>query len=379
MMKKTLVALAAVAATGAFAQVSITGFVDRGYANNDNTDNTKDAVTIGSNTGTTGMVFTINEDLGGGLSARLQLGADFSDLAGATQDNVTWNSKTYTSLPIQGSGFMNGQSFLEIASKTMGAVRLGNINNDFFTANSSLASSMATGIGGSYTSSWSGFDGMATGVTGYTGLVNQTTRAATATGVRTIRQANTIKYVSPSFSGVVFSYGLAPKTEVAGSADTVGATDYSIRYTQGALDVMYAAIKYEVGSSSPQYGSLTANADNTHTVLAATYQLAPSFKLHIGSGASKSSVNTIADSDTYTLGGTFKATSNIDVMVQAAKHNDKNATGYSRGMYGFGVNYHFTKLTRAYFRYDNLSYNVGGATTTGDQVTRTAIGIAKNF
>jgi predicted porin len=379
MMKKTLVALAVTAATGAFAQVTITGFVDRGYLNNDNSDAKKDATTIGSNTGTTGMVFTINEDLGGGLSGRLVLGADFSDMGGATQDNTTWNASALATMPIQGSGFMNSQSFLELASKTMGAVRLGNINNEFFTANSTIASSMGTGVGGSYTSAFSGYDGYGTGTTSFVGLVGATTRGATAAGVRGVRQSNTIKYVSPSFNGITFAYGYAPKVEAGGSADTVGATDYSIRYTQGALDVMYAAIKYEVGNSAPTYGGLTANTDNTHTVIAASFQVTPAFKVNMSTGSSKSNTDSIANSDTYGLGATFKATSNIDLMVQAAKHNDKNATGYSRGMYGIGANYHFTKLTRAYFRYDNLSFNVGGTTTSGDQLTRTAVGIAKNF
>ena len=252
-MKKTLVALAVTAATGAFAQVTITGFVDRGYVNADSTaaNNAKDSVTIGSNTGTTGMVFTVNEDLGGGLSARLVLGADFNDLGGATQDNATWNASAAVTMPIQGSGFMNSQSFVELASKTMGAVRLGAINNEFFTANSSIANSMGTGVGSAYSSSFSGYDGYGTGATGFVGLVAATTRGATAAGVRGNRQANTVKYVSPSFNGITVAYGFAPKVEGTSSADTVGATDYSIRYTQGALDVMYAAIKYEVGNTIP--------------------------------------------------------------------------------------------------------------------------------
>jgi len=323
--------------------------------------------------------------LGGGLSGRLVLGADFADLGGATQDNVTWNgtavvaSKT-ANLPIQTAGFMNSQSFLELGSKTMGAIRLGNINNELFTANSSIANSMGTGVGSSYSSNWSGFDGMGTGSTGFTGLVAQTTRSGTAAGVRGIRQANTVKYVSPSFSGVTFAYGFAPKNEAAGTGDTVGATDYSVRYTAGALDVMYAALRYEVGTSSPNYGSLTAAVDVTHSVIAASYQVMPALKLSVASGASKSSLNTIADSDMYTMGATFKASNNVDLMVQAAKHNDKNASGFSRGMYGLGLNYNFTKLTRAYVRYDNLTYNVGNnPTVAGDAVTRTAFGIAKNF
>jgi len=56
-MKKTLVALAALAATSAFAQssVSITGYFDRGYIRTDNSNNAKDAKGIGSNAGTTAI------------------------------------------------------------------------------------------------------------------------------------------------------------------------------------------------------------------------------------------------------------------------------------------------------------------------------------
>ena len=55
MMKKTLVALAAAAATGAFAQVSITGTIDLGVSNIDYKGAQVTTVGSNSNTTTSGM------------------------------------------------------------------------------------------------------------------------------------------------------------------------------------------------------------------------------------------------------------------------------------------------------------------------------------
>ena len=52
-MKKSLVALAALSATAAMAQVTLDGYMDRAYTNTSNTLSTKNAKTIGSQAGTT--------------------------------------------------------------------------------------------------------------------------------------------------------------------------------------------------------------------------------------------------------------------------------------------------------------------------------------
>jgi len=67
-MKKTLVALAAIAATSAFADVSITGFIDQAY--NRTTVNGATTTGIGSNIiGQDQITFGVSEDLGNGLTA----------------------------------------------------------------------------------------------------------------------------------------------------------------------------------------------------------------------------------------------------------------------------------------------------------------------
>ena len=378
-MKKTLVALAAVAATGAFAQVSITGYFDRGYTNVDNTNSNSDFTGLASSAGTTGIKMLATEDLGAGLKANLMISTDFSDQGGATQDT------TNTAVSAQSSGFGNGETWIELSSN-MGSVRLGTVGNELFTAAASVGNSgLGSGIGGSHSSAFSGFNGYGTSAAGSVGLVKAQTTGATNVGVRANRQANTIKYISPSFNGITFAYGVAPKndqsaTAAGGTVDTVGVTDMSVRYRQGAIDLMYASIKYEVGQHIPTVGGLTGNTNNTHTIFAGSYQINPSFRLSAALGSSASSSSTvIADSSSRALGLTWKATPMVDVMVQTASLTDNSATAYNRGMTGFGVNYNFTKNTRAYFRYDNIDYYTNGTAVSGSSTIRNALGVSRSF
>ena len=80
MMKKTLIAMAALAATSAFAQssVSIVGFVDAGYKNTSSgiASNKKSEIAI-NGTGTTAIHFRGVEDLGGGMKALFQAEIDW--------------------------------------------------------------------------------------------------------------------------------------------------------------------------------------------------------------------------------------------------------------------------------------------------------------
>jgi predicted porin len=221
--------------------------------------------------------------------------------------------------------------------------------------------------------------------------------SATNVGVRGIRQANTVKYISPKIMDVTVAYGLALKNDNApigttgATNSTVGVTDMSIRYQAGPVDVMYATLKYKVGADTTMNGGalkdqtngLTANSTNTHSVLAASYQVMPTLKIAAATGGSKASADSIANSKfkqygvTYTMG-------QIDIMAQMASVDNKNAatatvTG-DRKMTGLGLNYNFSKTARAYVRYDNLKYADGAATATdGSATKRTAIGVSKSF
>jgi len=376
-MKKSLVALAALAATSAFAQssVSITGYFDRGYAKTENTNTAKNAKAISSNAGTTAIKFNLVQDLGDGLKFSFLSETNPADIGGVVQDTAAADITT------QGGGFNNGESFVSLAGG-FGQVLLGSPNNELLTTATGVAApGFSTGIGSSYSSSWSIFNGVGTGNSGafIAGIASATNVAADKGGVRGIRQANTVKYVSPVFNGFKFAYGTAPKNNT-GTGDTAGFTDMSVRYTQGPLDVMYASLKIDTNTTDTVItqaatGVTGTGKSYTHSLLGATYTLGD-LKLHFGTGGTKSGEATVKTSGTiygvtYTMG-------QWDLLAQMAKADDQGTSNYDRKMTGLGVNYNFNKTTRAYLRYDSLNYNTATA-SSGSEIKRTAVGMSVSF
>jgi predicted porin len=395
-MKKTLVAIAALTAVSAFAQSSVTmdGYIDRGYTTTNNTNNAKDFKGLGSNAGTTTIGIKGVEDLGGGMKVGFSVNTDWADVGGLTQDadttKVAYVAGSTTAFfgaatPTQAGTFANSQSFIELIDAKIGTLRLGSPNNDTLTNATSVASpAFSTGIGSAYSSSWSVHNGMGTGVTGAGGLVSLTALASSnvgGAGARGIRQANTIKYISPNFSGVQFSYSNAQANSNSGTStiDTVGVTEAALRYTNGPLDVMYTSLEYKVGSgTAPANGGLTLGTSSKQDLLGASYQVLPALKLHAGFGKSTASATTIADSKSTQYGVTY-VVGKFDVLAQVAKVDDNSSSNVDRKMTGLGVNYNFSKTARAYVRYDNLKMNEAYASTDGNSIKRTAIGISKSF
>jgi len=376
--------------------------MDRGYTKTNSTLDTADAKLISSSAGTTGIVLAATEDLGGGLKAGASIATDWAEAGGLTQDGgATATNTAGGNIPTANGSFGNAQSFLFIEDAKLGTLRMGNINNEVLTATTGVGAAFSTGVGSVYSGNFSVHDGYGSGTSGRNNQVINAAASATNVGVRGIRQANTIKYISPKIMDVTFAYGIATKNDnapvtIAGvttnpSNSTVGVTDMSIRYQAGPVDVMYATLKYKVGADTTMNGGvlkdqtlgLTANSTNTHSVLAASYQVMPELKIAAATGGSKASADSIANSKfkqygvTYTMG-------QIDIMAQMASVDNKNAatatvTG-DRKMTGLGLNYNFSKTARAYVRYDNLKYADGAATATpGSEVKRTAIGISKSF
>lgn len=383
-MKKTLIALAALAATGAMAQssVSISGYFDRGIVQTDNTNNAKDSTVLGSNAGTTAIIFQAKEDLGGGMSMAFLSETNPADIGGIAQDGAA--TVLPTSVSAQSSGFNNGQSYLELAGG-FGSLKLGSVNSEMLTyATSVSAPALSTGVGTSYGSSWSLFNGFGTGATGYVGIVTNTTVSASGTGVRAVRTPNTIKYSSPSMGGVQVHVAYAPQNSVAGTdaASTVGMTELSARYTKGALDAAFTTVTYAVGSTDTTItnGGLTAGASNTMTLLAASYAVAPSFKIHGGYGmGSSSGLNQNVKTVSNQLGITFAASSAVDIMAQYATVDDQETgTNRDRRMMGLGLDYKLSKNTRAYLRYDSYNWDTN-TSADGTTQTRTAAGLSIKF
>jgi len=280
-----------------------------------------------------------------------------------------------------------------LVSAQAGSLRLGSPNNEVLTAVTGVASpAFSTGIGSAYSSSFSIHNGMGTGTTGAGNTVGLVAASATGAGARGIRQSNTIKYISPNISGFSAAFGMNQKNANpnGGSAgttgsdlDTAGITDLSVSYANGPAVVMFAQTKIKAGNfiTAPVNGSLLANTSSTMSILAASYQVLPSVKLHAGLGKSASTGLTLlneANTSSYQVGVTYNVTPVIDVMAQMAKMDDKGSGNFDRKMIGLGANYNFSKTARAYFRYDSLNYNTNVA-SIGSEVKRTALGVSKSF
>ena len=389
-MKKTLVALAAVSAVSTFAQVTIDGYMDRGYLSLSNSESVRNYKTVGSNAGTTTLGFKYYEDIGGGMTVGGQVNTDWADIGGATQNLGVALA--------QNSGFANSQSFVKISSATAGTLQMGTPNNFTLTNATAIASpAFSTGIGSTYSSAFSIANGLGTGAAGYGGLV--TTGASTGNkssnnaGARAIRIANSYQYISPAISGLTFSYGLTPqnnnRTADSGFKNTVGVTEYMLRYTNGPIDAAYTSIKYDVGSNGTNVTSLAdaggsaltqttlASQDVTQNLLGVQYQVLPSLKLNVGAGSFTSSAGAFQGSSA-SYGGTYTM-GMVDVLAIMARVNDTTAGNNDRNMTGLGVNYNLSKTSRVYYRYDSINFSSAKDQIAGSVQKRTAIGVSKSF
>ena len=385
-MKKTLVAIAALASVSAYAQSSVTldGYMDRAYIAVNNTLSTKNSKTIGGAAGTTTFGIKVREELSKDLSVGVSISTDWSDIAGLNQD-----ATAIASVTTQKGGFANGQSFLDLTSKDMGTLRLGSPNNFTLTnATGVAAPAFSTGIGSSYSTNFSIVNGVGTGTDGSAGIANVSTSVATQysvanAGQRAIRIANTVQYSSPSFNGVTAHIGRSFKNDNAtvgsatSTAETVGVTEYALRYTNGPIDAMYSSIKYETPSTATT-NATALSTTNTQNLIGVSYSILPALKLHAGSGNFSSTADTYKGTSmqygaTYNMG-------TVILMAQVANVNDTSTTNMDRRLSGVGIDYNLSKTARAYLRYDSINWNTSGTTIyAGSSQKRTAIGLSKSF
>ena len=400
-MKKTLIALAAIAAvSAASADVVITGVYDRGYSML-TSNNAQAAInTVASNSDTTRIIFIGTENLGGGLTAGFLSESDVQDNGGATQAS--------TVAGLQNGTINNGQSYVNIGGADLGMLKLGNVNS-FMHNGYGIASPQGfnTGYGSSWSSKFSIFNGISTGNTALTGPAYSATSAnqtAVVAGARDVRIANTINYTAPAFSGVTLGAAFTPQNNNAtnGVGNTVGVTEFNATYNSPKLTAMADSIKYVVGSNGTSMTiitqnditanaaqaltqkTLTANYTNTHNLLAANYMALPTLKLHVGFGSSSSSDSTAKTSSnqygiTYTMG-------QFDIFGQLAVVNDQNATAaqqQNRKLQSVGVDYNLSKTVNLYARYENINYATNVAafqgSTMGSTMTREAVGVRVRF
>jgi predicted porin len=341
-MKKSLVALAVLAASGAaMAQSTVTlyGILDTFVASNsiDNGDGKGSASTTilgsgavnGSRWGMKG-----SEDLGGGLKANFKLESGFSIDTGAAGQG----------------GLLFGRQALVGLSGDFGAVTLGKIATPYYDVDgaqdavfnaaispeASVFRSSTSNPGVSYLG---GFKG-------------------------TIRSDNTIRYDLPSMSGfgASVSYSLNEKAGTSLATAGLSVTSMSATYAAGPVAVSFAyqdEAKYLGSTYAASY------ADQKFTRLQGSYDLG-AFVAKAGYGKAGNVGNvTGADSTEFMLGGDYKASSVLTLSAAYANSKDNTtltaaAAEAKRTGYGIGAAYTLSKRTFLFGGYESDTQTQAG-------------------
>jgi len=392
-MKKSLIALATLAATGAYAQssVQIVGTFDPSIANSSTTyaDGKKvDNTFIRNNSqGTSQITFKGTEDLGGGLKASFLFENDF-DTRYDAQGNMGVSATASKGVNI-GSG--GGEQFLAIEGG-MGKLQIGAANTPTLTTQASRQP-FSTKIGG-------GFNGVL--------------------GTGHVRSNNSLVYTSPAFSGFTLAaaYGFkhnanpVPGTGAVQQANTntgASATASSTDANQTSISdigLFYANGPVAAGVSVWTTAEVTSIAgvktpSVTQTNLFGSYDLGVA-KLTVGYHTEKQDAYTSssrpagANATGTNIAASVPLNANLSLLANYAKLDDglasRAAAKQNKKIAAIGLKYALSKNTSVYARYvDETNDNVAAAisanllatttlaTATATSVKTTLIGMQTNF
>jgi predicted porin len=390
-MKKTLVAIAALAAFGAQAQSSVTisGVLDAGYRSVTAplSGDTKGAFQNG--TATSAIFIRGTEDLGSGLSASFQyeINPDFVGGSGFS-GSVLEGTATPADNKVRTSNGANGNNFVGLTSKELGGVKIGRLNT------STLAAWVTGSVFG--TAMGSGYGSNGNILTGYSSsLANFAQPAPT-------RLNNAVEYTSPTFSGFTARILYTPQVDnlAAGGGEnnaTVttipgtnrqGATDIGLAYNQGPLNVQFAQQTAKQGANA--MNSLVtvgvaneASSKHQLTTLAANYTIGAAKIL--GAVWTEKHDRATAANDVDAKGmmiGAQYTIGKIDLKASQGKRDSRNAAAnVDKKITGIGADYNFSKRTAAWVRMESrdADTNVTADTSAAGVTKATAVGIRHSF
>jgi len=401
MMKKTLVALAAAAATGAFAQVAITGTIDLGIQSRDAQDTTAKTVGLAKNSTTTSVMgFTGTEDLGGGLKAGFKLEWTLTPEASSSLNGAGQTLPAASGSFFSGAPF-NSEQFLSL-SGDWGSVKAGEVNAAVFRAQG-VSQPLGTGLGSGYhgtTFSRLGYAG-GYGIGSFMGNAN-----GSGTTMRVIRAQKTIQYETPVMNGFSamgeYSFANDNKTTLNAS-NTPTFVGLLVNYSAGPLNVAAAYNKYSAGTNgitgnvNTTTGSLAlttialaANNDITYQFLGANYTVGQS-TFYTGYSNVRAS-NATEDSQSWNVAYKFAATANLDLSANMVSSSSSlaggtaityangltmNTTGLNRKMIGLGADYRLSKRTALFARYESVDASTDNTATGESNIT--AFGVRHQF
>jgi len=368
-MKKTLVALAALASVTVFAQSSVTlsGNMDAGHQSINYKGGKSAGITNnGSSTSTLG--FSGEEDLGGGMAAIFKLNTDYNVTSTSGDTGNAAGATTAT--------WLNSEKFIGLKGG-FGQIMAGTINT-LHIAGAGAGTAFGTAVG-------SGFRSI------YTGDALATPTSSPA------RYDNSLQYNTPSMNGVsgnIYWVGKNPNatgttfTTTFGTYDTTGIQGYRLNYNQGPINAHYTK-QTEDASGTNATVALRASL----TTMSANYTMG-AFTGYFMDQKAISSDSTLNRKSSFV--GVKYVSGPMALMYQTgtAKLTASPYTstttyqveGSQSKIAGIGGDYALSKRTTAYVRTERISDAAGMATAratidtaTSNTITRNAIGVRHTF
>jgi len=386
-MKKTLVALAAIASVTAYSQttVSIIGNVDFAGARISGTQSGAKGNTFSTNqgTGTTSAIkFVASEDIGGGNKI-----TGFYELDPRTWANddyaLTFNptSNVSTAVSATATGMLRGEAYIQ-AEGGFGSIKLGAPNSSGFDAHA-VTSPLGTGVG-----------------SGYAAASNTLTTTLVST-----RYSRSLRYDSPVMNGLKASFTYAPGNDEAAFLGSTGT--YTARWIPNARNVSEIGLNYSNGPLNAAVTNIsTAYQDNVtgwygatfgSTVVTSAAALATkatigglnynlgNTTLYVGMGSGGSrATSTAATKSDYSRFAVKHSMGPVDLIAQYTRQaNTTVSTGakVQANVQGMRADYNLSKTSAVYFGYEKFDTGTVAATTNTTSGTRTitSVGLRKSF
>jgi len=391
-MKKSLVALAALASVSAFAQSSVTlsGNMDVAGVNYGGTQTGAKGTsfTTGAGTSSTSVINIIAvEDLGGGLKVTGKYGIDPRTL---TDDSlaVTNNPRTDTTgatinpQATKVTGLSRDEAFIGIEG-AFGFIKLGAPNSTSLDTHSA-SSPAGTGIASGYT---------------YKGDTNSGWNHVAQT-----RYSRSIKYESPVMNGISAAVVYAPGNDqapVTGSTayqqlnvpNARTATELGLKYSNGPLNLAFSNVSQAAQTNATGWfaiGASTAGQTSTYGYVAtktnslgANYNLGTT-TLYYGYANGDSIASTTSQSKAKgSRLGVKQSMGSIDLIGQYTTVKTTSSTGTDQTwkISGFRLDNNLSKTAKIYLGYEYADSGTAVATTSTSSGTRTttSIGLQKSF
>lgn len=330
-MKKTLVALAALAASAAFAQstVTLSGVVDAGL---ESIADTATKMVSGRNS-TTNFTMAGVEDLGGGLKAKFQISSAF-DSGSSTNSSIAAGQTTTAPGVLANGQIGNNGMFVGVESATLGSVILGRPLATIYTF-------QQTANGTKGVSGFAATDTLITGIDG---------SSTTAIGA-SVYVGNAIQYTTPTMAG--FSAQLEYSASEAFGVKSNNAV--GLKYANGPLTATFVRNNMTDFVVSSEY-KFTVNQ------LAASYDfgVAKAFLSYQNVNQAQAAID--ANLRNYVLGVSAPVGPGVVWAQYGRASNDTFADAAT--ITGLGYKYSLSKRSTVYVNLGNRS-NARVSTLTG--------------